>query len=86
MKETLAYELRELDSSIIESILYVERNQELFIEYKGGAIYQYMDVPIDTYNGIKFSESKGKYINTNVKGEFEYIKVDEEIEFDASNK
>ena len=49
----------------------------LEIEFKSsGAVYQYKDVPVSVYNAMLMAESVGKYFYANIKGKFEYVKVE----------
>lgn len=40
-------------------------------------IYDYKDVPEETYQVMKKATSKGTYLNKYIKGNFEFEKVDE---------
>lgn len=45
----------------------------LEIEFTGGAIYQYLNVPEEFYLGLMKAESKGQYLNFVIKpAGFEY--------------
>ena len=66
--------LTELESSIIEVILY-NNDAILTIQFKGGASYQYAEVPIEEFFKLRESESKGKYFIQNIKDKFETTKL-----------
>ena len=57
-----------VESSNVQSIMYDPDNAILEIEFKkNGLIYQYYEVPQYEYDELMSAESKGKYINTNIK-------------------
>ena len=66
-------------SSNIAAIAYDMEHKWLGVEFSSGSIYNYFDVPKSVYNEMlainKKGESVGKYFITNVKGVFEFIKV-----------
>ena len=51
----------------------------LIVEYKSGAKYQYKEVPYEVYENLIKAESKGRFINENVKGKFEYNRITEAL-------
>lgn len=65
--------LTEIESSNIQRIGY--SNSNLYIEYKSGSLYEYKDVPEQLYEGLKNAESKGKFINTQIKNQFNYNRI-----------
>jgi hypothetical protein len=58
-------ELKQVESSNIDKVGYDEKT--LFILFKNGGLYKYIDVPSDIYDGLVVAESVGKYLNTEVK-------------------
>ena len=72
-------------SSNIISIGYDENRQTLEVEFTGGAVFQYFDVPEETYVGIVSSASVGHYFHHNIKSKHSYIKLSDtsfrELEF-----
>lgn len=63
------------NSSQIHSVGYDSKNQILEIEFVKGGIYQYQNVPIGVYTGLKDSISPGKYFHANIRNEFRYVKI-----------
>ena len=47
----------------------------LEVEFKGGSVYQYSNVPKEVYYELLNSESVGKTLNITVKGRYEYEKL-----------
>lgn len=53
-------------------------NGVLEIEFRGGAVYRYHDVPVGIFNELMASDSKGKFHGSNIHGAFEASKVTED--------
>lgn len=65
-----------VQSSIITSIGYDSSTSTLEIEFKkGGAIWQYFDVPENRYYEMMGSDSKGKYFLANIKNQYTELRV-----------
>jgi hypothetical protein len=62
-------------SSNISSIGYDADSQTLEVEFKNGAIYQYSGLPYGEYEGIMGADSKGKYLNANIKNRYPFVKL-----------
>ncbi|MCL5429332.1 MAG: KTSC domain-containing protein [Chloroflexi bacterium] len=54
-------------STTMSSMGYDLESRTLEIEFVGGAIYQYFDVPEEIYQGLLSAESKGRYFNLVIK-------------------
>lgn len=59
-------------SSTIASVGYDAEKQILEIEFQHGAIYQYLDVPKEVYDGLMNAGSKASYFMNEIKPKFEY--------------
>ncbi|MBI5214410.1 MAG: KTSC domain-containing protein [Ignavibacteriae bacterium] len=68
-------ERTQVDSTNISSIGYDEDSNTLEIEFHSGAVYQYFDVPLNVYEGLRDSGSKGQYFAQNIKGYYRYVKI-----------
>ncbi len=62
-------------SSNLERCRYDDKNTILEIEFKGGRIYQYFDVPQGIYDGLLHAPSKGQFFNEMIKNSFRYARV-----------
>ena len=62
-------------SSNLVRCRYDEGNTLLEIEFKGGRVYQYFDVPIHVYEGLLGSHSKGEFFNEMIKSSYRYARV-----------
>lgn len=65
---------KEVKSSNIKSIGYFPIRKKLEIEFKNDTIYRYKGVPKSVYKQMMNSESKGKFLNSNIKYQYPYRK------------
>jgi hypothetical protein len=56
-----------LDSSSLASVGYDAARRVLEVEFLNGGVYEYRDVPEEKYNGLLEADSKGRYLNAEVK-------------------
>ena len=60
-----------VNSTNIDSVGYNADTQTLTVKFKvSGQVYEYLNVPQTLYEGLMASESKGKYINENIRSQF----------------
>jgi hypothetical protein len=64
-----------VDSSNLARIRYDENTMTLEIEFQGGRVYQYFDVPVQVFEGLRNADSHGQYFNQNIKGYYRYARV-----------
>jgi len=64
-----------VSSSNIGAIGYEAETQTLEVEFLNGSIYQYAGVSVEEYEAMMNSDSKGKYLNTNIKGRYSFNKL-----------
>ncbi len=64
--------LQTVESDVIHAIGYDPEIHLLELIFNDGRIYQYRGVPPEVFEGIKNAESKGRYFNENIRGEFQY--------------
>ncbi len=62
-------------STNIASVGYDERTQTLEVEFNGGGIYQYYNVPQSIYDDIMKASSVGQFFNVHVKNSYPYSRV-----------
>ena len=75
-REQSGIEILEHNSSTILKSKYIAAEEELFIECIGGTTYCYAQVTQNQYDGFKEAESKGKYLNSEIKGTNSYTKLE----------
>jgi len=68
-------ERERVDSSSLSSLGYDARRHVLEVEFRNGGVYRYMDVPEDAWSELRSAESKGRYINSEIKPRFRWRKV-----------
>lgn len=61
-----------VDSSNIISVGYDDNS--LYVNYKSGT-YKYENVDRSVYESLLTSESKGRFMNENIKGKYSYSKL-----------
>jgi hypothetical protein len=64
-----------MPSTVISSFIYIPEENILRITFVTGTVYDYLDVPVETYEAMKASFAKGIFFNENIKGKFECVKV-----------
>lgn len=70
-----AVAMYKVNSSNVAAIGYDAATMHLYIEYKGGKVYEYDNVTSDLWDGLVNSESRGSYIHWFIKindGEYPY--------------
>jgi hypothetical protein len=65
-----------VDSSSIEAIGYDHGAQELYVRFlKSGETYVYYDVEEWVFQEFMHTDSKGRYLNSAIKGRYQYAKL-----------
>ena len=64
-----------MPSSVIRSYKYYPDEQRLRVIYISGAVYDYMGVPAGVYAAMKAYQSKGAFLNREIKGHYPFEKV-----------
>ena len=73
-----------VESSQIVSIGYVPGLETLEIEFKGGKVYRYFEVPGAAHADLVAAESKGKFFGQYIRGKFTFEKVEPEAQTAAA--
>lgn len=58
---------RSVESSAVESVGYDAGRRTLEVEYTGGAVYRYLDVPPRVHEQLLHEQSIGGYVNRRIK-------------------
>jgi hypothetical protein len=61
-----------VDSSNIEAIGYDTDERELHVRFTSGRTYAYQDVPAEVYAELQQSDSKGSYLNREIRTAYAY--------------
>ena len=59
---------KQVSSSLVASVGYDADEEVLEIELQDGKVYQYRDVPEETYQGLLDADSIGRYFNLHIRG------------------
>lgn len=71
MEPTPATTVRiQVSSSNLKSVGYDEEHKILEVEFKGGGIYRYKNVPKETFESFLSSPSLGKFFMGNIRNSF----------------
>ncbi len=62
-------------SSNVEKVGYDTQGEQLYVQFKGGSLYEYQGVPLTVYTALLEAESKGKFLNKYMKSVYPYQKV-----------
>lgn len=62
------------ESSNMAGFSYETTTQILTVEFNNGSRYDYYDVPEHVYENMKNADSKGRYLNTEIKGHYRYAR------------
>ncbi len=66
---------QDVTSTNIRSIGYDNDSGMLEVEFHNGGIYQYLNVPELVYAAMMSASSKGSYLNSQIKKQYEYKKI-----------
>jgi hypothetical protein len=67
-------------SSGVNSIGYDAAKRALEVEFAGGRVYRYQDVPPEVFDELERAESKGIYVNLVIKPNYPFDEVETEKE------
>ena len=65
----------EVNSTAIDKADYEYDSYKLTLTYKNGSSYSYTKVPNFVFEGLRLSQSKGKFINKYVLSTYNYRRV-----------
>ena len=64
--------MQQVYSSNIHSVGYEPEARILAVEFNGGRIYEYYDVPEVIHRGLMLAASKGSYFHQAIKGQYSF--------------
>lgn len=68
-------DLTPVQSSNLTAVGYDDGENKLYVAFKANTLYVYHDVPQEIYQELMKSDSKGKFLNQNVKNAHRSEKV-----------
>jgi hypothetical protein len=64
-----------MPSTVVAHMEYDAAAQILRITFVSGLVYNYLHVPEHVYKNMKAATSKGTFLNTHIKGKYDFEKV-----------
>ena len=64
-----------MPSTVVAKYRYNPEKLILTVEFVSGLVYEYLDVPENIYEAFRMSRSKGTFLNTYIKGNYAYQKI-----------
>jgi len=64
-----------MPSSVVAAMKYNNNTSTLRIIFVSGIIYDYKNVPEEIYKAMKTASSKGNFLNTHIKGKYNFEKI-----------
>lgn len=62
-------------STTLVSVAYLSHRALLELEFRDGAIYRFYDVPLNCFQQLLASDSKGGYFNRNIRNHFPHQRI-----------
>jgi hypothetical protein len=63
-------------SSAISSVGYDDRSSVLEVEFRSGALYDYLNVPKKVYRALLKAPSKGGFVSRRVRDRYPFVRRD----------
>ena len=64
-----------MPSSVVAAMKYDSHTSTLRIIFVSGIVYDYKNVPEKVFKAMKAASSKGTFLNTQIKGKYEFEKI-----------
>lgn len=68
-------QMQPVESKLLRAVGYDPGIRTLQVQFTSGAVYQYFDVPPETYEGLRQAESHGRYFLANIRDAYPYSRV-----------
>jgi len=65
----------QISSSNLKSAKYNTEEKNLLVEFNNGSIYEYEEVPWETFVKLRMAESQGKYFNSSISKTYKYKRL-----------
>ena len=70
--------LKPVDSSAIAALGYDPASRTLFVRFRAGGLYAYLDVPPETSTAFEAAPSKGGFFQDEIDPVFRYVRLDDQ--------
>jgi hypothetical protein len=74
-----------IESTAIMSVGYSKRRHILEIQFANGAIYRYLQVAPSVYRDLMATDSKTRYYDANIKGNYRSVRVRPRVKDQPAN-
>ena len=64
-----------VESTAVDWFEHHPETDTLESQYVGGAVYRYVDVPPDVVVELRVAESKGTFVNLEIKPDYDYVRI-----------
>ena len=64
-----------VESRVLAAVAYNHDWHHLYLEFRGGDIYCYRDVPVERYEELLVADSKGKYFRRHILKRYLYQRI-----------
>ena len=71
----MAAEMIQVESSNIEAVGYDPERHVLTVQFRNGSTYEYEEVPSSKHQDLMAADSKGGFLNKEIKGSHSYRKI-----------
>jgi len=65
-----------VESSSLASVGYQEWTRTLEVEFRNGGVYHYLGVPASVHRALMTAESRGAFLNTQIKPRFSCVRLE----------
>ena len=71
----VVFDMKEIESSNIRCVGYSEHHKQLRIQFTNGGVYQYKDVPLETFVEMMNSKSAGAHFSKEIRNAYPCVKI-----------
>lgn len=64
-----------VSSSNVAEVGYDDATSTLEIEFNGGSVYQYFDVPQSVYDSLIAADSPDRFVHQQIRGVYRYMRM-----------
>ncbi len=64
-----------MPSTVVKGFTYDSKKARLYVTFLSGKVYAYLNVPEEVYEEMKAAFSKGKFLNEQIKGKYDFKEV-----------
>jgi KTSC domain len=75
--EKISFQHVHVQSDTVKSIAYDDESQTLEVRFMNGGLYRYANVPHKKFNLFFTAESKGRYLNEEIKPHYKATRVED---------